>query len=447
MGGGGQMNPETGKIVDVGTPGAINAMPTTTRKIPGYETMPEESYHTRGEQRLARDQMGNVLGRTVAGQMGERTNIRGGSGAGVNNPMRQRSLRRRATNLENVEGTIAGGGDRSLAFGTGEAGRAMEAHRAAQEASRSPTESALDALRSGVGGAEAGVVFEGVRQFPVVVRFDEADRNTPAAIGRIILESSSGARIPLESVADISEIVGPRQITRENGERFITVQLNVRDRDIGSYVADAQAAVEAGLDLPPGYRVEWGGQYELQQQANARFAVVIPITLGIVFLILLLTFGRLMSAVLILLNIPLALTGGALALWVAGLPVSVPATVGFIALFGIALGNGMVLVSFMDDFARAGRGRDELAIEAAGLRALPVLMTALTTALGLAPLLFATGVGAEVQRPLATVVTGGLISSTVLTLLVVPALHRWFAPKPEGHHSLIEARHEHLSDA
>ena len=304
-------------------------------------------------------------------------------------------------------------------------------------------EEALEALRSGVGGADAGVVFEGVRQFPVVVRYDEADRNTPAAIGRIILESSSGARIPLESIADINEIVGPRQITRENGERFITVQLNVRDRDIGSYVADAQAAVADSLDLPPGYRVEWGGQYELQQQANARFAVVIPITLGIVFLILLLTFGRLMSAVLILLNIPLALTGGALALWLAGLPVSVPATVGFIALFGIALGNGMVLVSFMDDFARAGRNLEELAIEAAGLRALPVLMTAATTALGLAPLLFATGVGAEVQRPLATVVIGGLVSSTLLTLLVVPALHRWFAPKPDGHHSLVETRHEH----
>ncbi len=303
-------------------------------------------------------------------------------------------------------------------------------------------EEALEALRSGVGGAEAGVVFEGVRQFPVVVRYDEIDRNTPAAIGRIILESSSGARIPLESVAEISEIVGPRQITRENGERFITVQLNVRDRDIGSYVADAQDAVRAGLELPPGYRVEWGGQYELQQQANARFAVVIPITLGIVFLILLLTFGRLMSAVLILLNIPLALTGGAMALWIAGLPVSVPATVGFIALFGIALGNGMVLVSFMDDFARAGRNLEQLAIDAAGLRALPVLMTAATTALGLAPLLFATGVGAEVQRPLATVVIGGLASSTLLTLLVVPALHRWFAPKPDGHHSLVETAHE-----
>ena len=306
-------------------------------------------------------------------------------------------------------------------------------------------EDALDAMRAGVGGAQAGAVFEGVRQFPVIVRYTEEDRDTPEAIGRIILESASGARVPLESVADIREVIGPRQITRENGERFITVQLNVRGRDIGSYVADAQDVVSDQLDLPAGYRVEWGGQFELQQEANQRFAVVIPITLGIVFLILLLTFGRMKSAILILLNIPLALTGGAMALWIAGLPISVPATVGFIALFGIALGNGMVLVSFMDDFAREGRDRDELAVEAAGLRARPVLMTALTTALGLAPLLFATGVGAEVQRPLATVVMGGLVSSTVLTLLVLPALHRWFAPKPEAHHSLLEAKHVHPS--
>ena len=290
-------------------------------------------------------------------------------------------------------------------------------------------EDALEALRSGVGGAQAGAVFEGVRQFPVIVRYAENDRDTPEAIGRIILESASGARVPMESVADIQKIVGPRQITRENGERFITVQLNVRGRDIGSYVGDARKAVSGRLDLPAGYRVEWGGQFELQQEANARFAVVIPITLAIVFLILLLTFGRIKSAILILLNIPLALTGGAMALWLAGLPISVPATVGFIALFGIALGNGMVLVSFMDDFARAGRDRDKLAVEAAGMRARPVLMTALTTALGLAPLLFASGVGAEVQRPLATVVMGGLTSSTVLTLLVLPALHRWFAPR------------------
>jgi len=304
---------------------------------------------------------------------------------------------------------------------------------------------ALDTLRTAVGGAEAGVLFEGVRQFPVVVRFEKGERDTASDIGRLILKSPSGARVPLEDVADIRELIGPRQITRENGERFITVQLNVRGRDIGSFVADAQKLASTQLDLPPGYRVEWGGQFELQQQANARFAVVIPITLGIVMLILLLAFGRLQSAVLILLNIPLALTGGALALWITGLPVSVPATVGFIALFGIALGNGMVLVSFMDDFAREGRDRNALAIEAAGLRARPVLMTALTTALGLTPLLFATGVGAEVQRPLATVVMGGLVSSTILTLLVLPALHRWFAPNPEGHHSMIETEHVHPS--
>ena len=302
-------------------------------------------------------------------------------------------------------------------------------------------EDALDALRASVGGAQAGSLFEGVRQFPIIVRLREDSRDTPEAISRVVLVSPTGARVPLATVAKIETVIGPRQITREDGERFIAVQANVRGRDIGSFVAEAQSVTDAQLALPPGYRLVWGGQFELQQQANARFAVVIPITLGIVLLILLMTFGRLKSAILILLNIPLALTGGALALWLAGLPVSVPATVGFIALFGIALGNGMVLVSFMDDFARAGRGLDELAIESAGLRARPVLMTAMTTALGLAPLLFATGVGAEVQRPLATVVTGGLVTSTLLTLLVMPALHQWFAPKADSHHSLIESSH------
>ena len=293
-------------------------------------------------------------------------------------------------------------------------------------------EDALDTLQATVGGADAGVIFEGVRQFPVVVRYNQERRDSAEAIGRLILRSETGARIPLENVATIRQVIGPRQITRENGERFITVQLNVRGRDIGSFVAEAQEKVASELQLPAGYRLEWGGQFELQQEANARFAVVIPITLGIVLFVLLLAFGRLKSAVLILLNIPLALTGGALALWVTGLPVSVPATVGFIALFGIALGNGMVLVSFMDEFARKGRMPDELAVDAAGLRARPVLMTALTTALGLAPLLFASGVGAEVQRPLATVVIGGLVTSTLLTLLVLPALHKWFAPKAES---------------
>ena len=164
-----------------------------------------------------------------------------------------------------------------------------------------------------------------------------------------------------------------------------------------------------------------------------------------VFAVLFLAVGTFGRAVAVFLTVPLGLAGGVFALALTGISFSVSAAVGFIALFGIALGNGMVLVSFMDDFAREGRGRDELAVEAAGLRARPVLMTALTTALGLAPLLFASGVGAEVQRPLATVVMGGLVSSTVLTLLVLPALHRWFAPKPDAHHSLLEAEHVHPS--
>lgn len=287
---------------------------------------------------------------------------------------------------------------------------------------------ALSTLRAAIGGAEAGTVFEGVRQFPVVVRYAEDERDTPAAIQRLILETPTGARVPLTAIADVDAVIGPRQVTREDGERFITVQANVRGRDIGSFVAEAQERTTSELDLPPGYRLVWGGQFELQQEANARFAVVLPVTLGIVLLVLLLTFGRLRSAMLILLNIPLALTGGALALWLAGIPLSVPATVGFIALFGIALGNGMVLVSYLDRFAIDGRALNAAAIEAATLRARPVLMTAVTTAVGLAPLLAATGVGAEVQRPLATVVVGGLISSTLLTLLVLPAVHKWFAP-------------------
>lgn len=289
-------------------------------------------------------------------------------------------------------------------------------------------EAALSLIGTAVGGHEAGAVYEGERRFPVVLRYPEARRSGPDAIGALTLRAPSGALLRLDQIADISTAVGPRQITRENGERFIAVQANVRGRDIGSFVQEGQAMIGRGLDLPAGYRVVWGGQFELQQQANRRFAVVIPVTLGIVALILLLAFGRVRSTLLILLNIPLALTGGALALWVAGLPLSVPATVGFIALFGIALGNGMVLVSFLDRFALEGREPDSLAVEGAALRARPVLMTALTTALGLAPLLFATGVGAEVQRPLAVVVTGGLVSSTALTLLVLPALHRWFAP-------------------
>jgi len=226
--------------------------------------------------------------------------------------------------------------------------------------------------------------------------------------------------------------VGPRQITRENNQRFITIQANVVGRDIGTFVQEAQQAIDAQVDLPPGYYVTWGGQFRLQQEANKRLMVVIPITLLLIFILLYSSFNSLKNSLLILLNIPLALVGGIVALALTGQNLSVPASVGFIALFGIALENGMVLVTYLNKLVRDGIPIDEASIEGALLRLRPVLMTALTTSLGLIPLLLATGTGSEVQRPLATVVIGGLVTSTILTLLVLPALYKWFAIEPEA---------------
>ena len=280
-------------------------------------------------------------------------------------------------------------------------------------------------VRAAVGGEVAGQIFEGSRRFAILVRFAPEYRSTSAAISNILVPGPGRVRVPLSELATIEEVVGPRQITRENNQRFLTIQCNVSGRDIGSFVAEVQAAIETQVHLPTGYLVTWGGQFRLQQEANKRLAIVIPLTLLIVFLLLFSSFQSLRNALLILLNIPLALVGGMVALWVTSQNFSVPASVGFIALFGIALENGMVLVTYLNQLVREGIAVDEAAIRGACLRLRPVLMTAITTALGLLPLLLSHGTGSEVQRPLATVVVGGLISSTVLTLLVLPALYAW----------------------
>ncbi|MEE2873237.1 MAG: CusA/CzcA family heavy metal efflux RND transporter [Candidatus Latescibacterota bacterium] len=284
-----------------------------------------------------------------------------------------------------------------------------------------------DVIRTAVGGATAGAVFEGTRRFNILVRYASEYRQTPEAISQILVQGPEAIKIPLNQLARIEEIVGPRQITRVNGQRFITVQCNVSGRDIVSFVEEAQQAMEGAIELPTGYLVTWGGQFRLQQEANARLALVIPITLMVLFLLLFSSFNSVKNAVLILLNIPLALVGGVVALWLTSQNLSVPASVGFIALFGIALENGMVMVTYFNQLVREGISIDEVSVKGACLRVCPVLMTALTTALGLTPLLLSTGTGSEVQRPLATVVMGGLITSTVLTLLVIPALYKWFA--------------------
>ncbi len=285
-------------------------------------------------------------------------------------------------------------------------------------------------VEAAVGGTAAGEVFEGIRRFDIYVRFAERARSTPKAIGSILIPAPGGALVPLSDLARVEEIVGPRQITRENNQRFITIQLNVEGRDIGTFVEEAQGVIAERVQLPTGYFTTWGGQFRLQQEANRRLMVVVPITLLIILLLLYSSFNSLKNASLIVLNIPLALVGGIVALFITGQNLSVPASVGFIALFGIALENGMVLVTYLNQLIRDGTPMDKASVEGALLRLRPVLMTALTTALGLIPLLFSTGTGSEVQRPLATVVVGGLFTSTILTLLVLPALYKWFAIGP-----------------
>lgn len=287
-------------------------------------------------------------------------------------------------------------------------------------------------IRASIGGEVAGEVFEGVRRFDILVRFAPEYRDTVESIQDLIVSGPGGLRVPLSELASVEEVVGPRQITREDNQRFVTVQCNVLGRDIGSFVEEAQGVVERTVELPPGYVVTWGGQFRLQQEANQRLALVVPVTLLAVLLLLYMSFQSWKNAFLIVLNIPLALVGGIAALALSGQNLSVPASVGFIALFGIALGNGMVLLSAINHLRETGLGAREASIEGASLRLRAVLMTAATTALGLMPLLLSTGVGSEVQRPLATVVVGGLLTSTAVTLLFLPVFYEWFAAAPRA---------------
>ena len=286
-------------------------------------------------------------------------------------------------------------------------------------------------LRAAVGGVTAGQVFEKTGRFDIYVRFDPQARQSIEAIERILIDAPNGIRVPLSQVATVEQIIVPRQITREDNRRFIAIQCNVVDRDIGSFVEEAQQLIEKKVNLPPGYWTTWGGQFRLQQEANKRLVIVGTVTLLFIFILLYGSFNSIWNSILILLNIPLACVGGVVALWLSDQNLSVPASVGFIALFGIALENGMVLVTYLNQLVREGVPIDEASVQGASMRVRAVLMTAITTGLGLLPLLFATGTGSEVQRPLAAVVIGGLLTSTILTLLVLPAIYKWFADLPK----------------
>ena len=286
-----------------------------------------------------------------------------------------------------------------------------------------------DTLATAVGGRDAGIMFEGDRRFGILVRLPEVLRADVEAIKRLPIPmpvGADGARrfIPISEVADFTTAPGPNQVSRENGKRRIVVSSNVRGRDLGSFVAEAQQLIGAQVQVPTGYWMVWGGQFENLQSATQRLQIVVPVSLLLVFVLLFAMFGNMKDGFIVFTGIPFALTGGIVALWLRDIPLSISAAVGFIALSGVAVLNGLVMISFIRNLRESGKGLDEAIHEGALTRLRPVLMTALVASLGFVPMALATGTGAEVQRPLATVVIGGILSSTALTLLVLPILYR-----------------------
>lgn len=289
----------------------------------------------------------------------------------------------------------------------------------------------LDTIEASRAGKLVGTVFEGQRRFTLAVKFPESAINTPELLAKLPVKNQSNELVPLSQVADVTVETGPAQISREDVERRVVVEANIRGRDLGGFIAEAQKKVAGRVKLAPEYHFEWGGQFEQLQEARRRLLIVVPLTMMVIFLLLYTAFGSARPAILIFLNVPLAISGGVFALLVRGMPFSISAGVGFIALFGVAVLNGVVLVSYIGQLRAEGKPLEEAVTEGAKTRLRPVLMTALVASLGFVPMAFSTSIGAEVQRPLATVVIGGLVTSTLLTLLVLPTVYRWFEGRRE----------------
>jgi len=281
-------------------------------------------------------------------------------------------------------------------------------------------------LRAQVEGQPIGIIHEGIQRTPLLLRGPKGVRNSPAAFANMLITLPDGQNVPLSTIAKLERVEGPVKVDRERGSRMVVISANVRGRDLVSFVEEAKAKVRQHQKLPSGYNVEWGGQFENQQRAAKRLTMVIPVAIGLIFLLLFSTFGSVRQATLVLSNIPFAMIGGVFSLWLSGEYLSVPASVGFIALLGIAVLNGVVMVTYFNQLRALGLTVAEVVVEGAKRRLRPVMMTASIAAFGLVPLLFATGPGSEIQRPLAIVVIGGLVTSTLLTLVLLPILYRRF---------------------
>jgi len=333
-------------------------------------------------------------------------------------------LRTKADAIARALGTIRGAADINVEKVSGLAYLEIEIDRPRIARYGINVSDVQQVIETAIGGKEASRVYEGQKSFGLIVRFPAAARDDVEPIRQILIPSPSGARIPLGQLAQVRVTEGPAQISRELAQRRIVVECNVVGRDIGGFVEEARAQIDASVKLPTGYFITWGGQFENQQRAMKRFAIVVPLTIAAIFLLLFSSFNSMKQALLIILNIPFALIGGILALLLGGFNLSVSASVGFIALFGVAVLNGVVMVSYFNELRREGLCTLDAVLKGSVLRLRPVLVTASVAALGLVPLLFASGPGSEIQKPLAAVVIGGLLSSTLLTLFVLPALFR-----------------------
>jgi len=289
----------------------------------------------------------------------------------------------------------------------------------------------LSVVRTGIGNEPVSTLIDGVRRFDITARLDDASKSSVQSIQRIPLKTSGGAIVPLSAVADVTVAEGYSFIRREQLQRYAVIQMDVRGRDVDSFVSDANAAIKAQLDLPAGYWIEWGGAFENQQRALNRLSVIVPLTIFFIFVLLYTAFNSVRFATLIIANVPFATIGGLIALFISGQYVSVPSAIGFIAVFGVAMLNGIVLVSFINELREKGRSVREAVQQGAELRLRPVLMTASVAILGLVPMLLSSGVGAETQRPLASVVVGGLITSTLLTLILLPVIYEWMESRTQ----------------
>ena len=342
-------------------------------------------------------------------------------------------LDRLSQEIKQAVATVPGVADLSLEANLGKPQIRIQVDRVALARFGLNADDVLTVVRTGIGNEPVSTLIDGVKRFDITARIDDASRASVEAIRAIPLRTASGAIVPLGKVAEVSTAEGYSFVRREQLQRYAVVQMDVRGRDVDGFVRDANAAIAERVDLPPGYWIEWGGAFENQQRALKRLSIIVPLTIFFIFVLLYTAFNSVKYAALIIANVPFATIGGVVALWISDQYLSVPSAIGFIAVFGVAMLNGIVLVSFMNELREKGLGVAEAVRRGCELRLRPVLMTASVAILGLIPMLLSSGVGAETQRPLATVVVGGLITSTLLTLVLLPVVYEWLESRKEKH--------------